>query len=343
MLRASSPRGTATRTQPVRSVARLQTCDAAVSGQSSGGASLFEPRNLASFLLVSLIWGGTWLVIRDQIATVPAQWSISYRFMVATAGMFILVAIRREPLAMPRAGWKWVALLGLLQFVLNFTFVYNAEAYITSGLVAVMFALLMVPNAIFGHFLLGQPIRPAFVLGTLIAAGGIAMLFVHEYRASPASLAEVLVGVAFTVGGILAASGANIVQAMEGAKKLPFLTLLAWAMLAGTLMNTLVAFVQSGLPTYDPRPAYTLGVLYLGLLGSVCTFPLYYRLVREVGAGTAAYSSVLVPVVAMTLSTMFEGFVWSLLPAAGAVLALSGLLVAMRGRPSPPRRATPEP
>ena len=101
--------------------------------------------------------------------------------------------------------------------------------------------------------------------------------------------------------------------------------------------------MQFGPPTYDPRPAYTLGILYLGLLGSVCTFPLYYRLVREVGAGTAAYSSVLVPVVAMTLSTMFEGFVWSLLPAAGAVLALGGLLVAMRWRPSPPGRATPEP
>ena len=313
------------------------------SGAAPGSASLFEPRNLGSFLLVSLIWGGTWLVIRDQLASVPAQWSITYRFVVATLGMFALVALRREPLAMPRGGWGWVVLLGVLQFVLNFTFVYNAERFITSGLVAVMFALLMVPNAIFGKLLLGQPIRREFVIGTAIAACGIALLFVHEYCSSPATLADVLLGVALTAGGIMAASGANIVQAMEGAKRLPFLTLLAWAMAFGTVVNAVLAFLQSGPPIFDPRPAYALGILYLGLLGSVCTFPLYYRLVREVGAGTAAYSSVLVPVVAMVLSTLFEGFVWGPLPAAGAVLALAGLLVAMRGRSAPPRRATPEP
>ena len=74
------------------------------------------------------------------------------------------------------------------------------------------------------------------------------------------------------------------------------------------------------------------------------TFPLYYGLVRKIGAGQAAYSSVIVPVVAMVLSTLFEGFVWGPLPAAGAVITLSGMVIAMRGRASPPpRRATPEP
>nr|WP_137676938.1 EamA family transporter [Parerythrobacter lutipelagi] len=314
----------------------------AQSGQT-GTASLLEPRNFGSFLLVSLIWGGTWLVIRDQLSSVPAQWSITYRFAVAALGMFALVAIRREPLTVPRSGWGWVALLGLLQFVLNFTFVYNAELFITSGLVAVMFALLMVPNAIFGKLLLGQPIRREFVIGTGIAALGIALLFAHEYRASPATLEDVLLGVVLTCGGILAASGANIVQAMDGAKKLPFLTLLAWAMAFGVVVNCAMAWISSGPPVFDPRPEYAAGVVYLGLLGSVCTFPLYYRLVREVGAGTAAYSSVLVPVVAMVLSTLFEGFAWGPLSVAGAVLAMAGLLVAMRGRSAPPRRATPEP
>ncbi len=315
-----------------------------MTGDNRKPASLLDPFNILSFLLVSLIWGGTWLVIRDQLSSVPAQWSITYRFVVATAGMFALVAIRREPLALPRQGRGWIVLLGILQFVLNFTFVYNAERFITSGLVAVMFALLMVPNAIFGKFLLGQPIHRSFVFGTGIAACGIALLFVHEYRSSPATLAEVLLGVGLAFGGIMAASGANIVQAMEGAKRLPFLTMLAWAMAFGTLVNAVFSFAVFGPPTFDTRPSYLGGILFLGLLGSVCTFPLYYRLVREVGAGKAAYSSVLVPVVAMVLSTLFEGFEWSALPAAGAVLALAGLVVALRGRGSPPaKRAMPEP
>jgi len=306
--------------------------------------SLFTPRNFIAFVIVSLIWGGTWLVIRDQIASVPASWSISYRFVIAALGMFALAALRREPLLLVPGGMRWAALLGLFQFTLNFAFVYNAEAYITSGLVAVMFALLVVPNAVLGRIFLHQPITGAFVLGSLVAAIGVALLFAHEWRSSPATLQQVLLGAGLTVGGILSASAANITQAMEGAKKQPFLALLAWAMTIGVLINTVFALATAGPPQFDPRPSYTMGILFLGLAGSVVTFPLYYGLVRKVGAGKAAYSSVIVPVVAMILSTLFEGFVWGPLPAAGAVVTLVGMVVAMRGRATvPPRRATPEP
>ncbi|QZD91667.1 EamA family transporter [Qipengyuania xiapuensis] len=310
----------------------------------TGGESLLAPRNLAAFLLVSLIWGGTWLVIRDQISSVPPSWSITWRFIVAALGMFVLAKLRGEPLGLPREGWRWALALGLFQFSLNFSFVYNAEKFITSGLVAVMFALLVVPNAVLGRIVLGQPIRREFVLGSSIAAIGVAMLFAQEYRASPATLGEVLTGAALTVGGILAASAANIVQAMDGAKRQPLLTLLAWSMVVGVLLNTGFALATQGPPQFDSRPEYALGILYLGLAGSVITFPLYYGLVRKVGAGTAAYSSVIVPIVAMVLSTLFEGFVWGPLPAAGAAITLAGMVVAMRGRAAPPpRRATPEP
>ncbi|MGI8943630.1 MAG: DMT family transporter [Qipengyuania sp.] len=313
-----------------------------MNGQT-GGESLFAPRNFLAFLLVSLIWGGTWLVIRDQLLNVPAQWSITYRFVVASLGMFAFAAFRGEQLWLGREGQKWAVLLGVLQFTLNFTFVYNAERFITSGLVAVMFALLVVPNAVLGRLLLGQAITRAFIAGSGIAAIGVAMLFWQEWRASPATLAEVLLGAGLTVGGILAASCANIVQAMEGAKRQPLLTLLAWAMLWGVAINAVFALATAGLPEFDPRPAYGLGILYLGLAGSVITFPLYYGLVRKVGAGQAAYSSVIVPVVAMVLSTLFEGYRWGPLAIAGAVITLAGMAVAMRTRPAPPRRATPEP
>lgn len=310
----------------------------------SEAESLFTPRNFAAFLLVSLIWGGTWLVIRDQIASVPASWSISYRFVIAALGMFALAALRREPLLLAPGGLRWAMLLGLFQFTLNFAFVYNAESYITSGLVAVMFALLVVPNAVLGRIFLRQPITGAFVLGSAIAAIGVALLFAHEWRSSPATLEEVLLGAALTVGGILSASAANITQAMDGAKRQPFLALLAWSMAIGVAINSAFALATAGAPQYDPRPSYALGILYLGLAGSVVTFPLYYGLVRKVGAGKAAYSSVIVPVVAMVLSTLFEGFVWGPLPIAGAAVTLVGMVVAMRGRATPPpRRATPEP
>lgn len=292
--------------------------------------SLLSPRYLVPFLLVSLIWGGTWLVIRDQIASVPASWSIAYRFIVAAVGMFALAAWQRQSLALDGRGQALAALMGLFQFTLNFTFVYNAEHYVTSGLVAVLFALLMVPNAIMGRMFLGQPITRNFIIGSAIAALGIALLFAHEYRAAPTAPGQVLLGVALTAGGILSASSANILQATSRAKAYPILTLLAWSMLWGVGINSAIALATVGPPQFDLRPGFFLGIAFLGLLGSVVTFPLYYGLVREIGAGKAAYTGVLIPVVAMILSTLFEGFVWSLLAASGALLALIGMVIALR-------------
>ncbi|NNC72237.1 MAG: EamA family transporter [Sphingomonadaceae bacterium] len=302
---------------------------------SDGGAedvSFFTPRILIPFLLVSLIWGSTWIVIKDQITEIPPLWSITYRFIAASAAMFAIVAIRKQPFLLDRRGQFWAICLGISQFMLNFNFVYRAEFYVTSGLVAVMFALLMVPNAILGRIFLGQRINAPFVIGSLIAMAGIAMLFVQEYRIASTGPGAIFIGVAFTAGGILAASVANVLQATDGPKRYPILTLLAWSMLWGMLANATLAVLTAGPPVVEPRLGYFAGLLYLGMIGSAVTFPLYFAMLREIGAARAAYSSVLVPIVAMALSTVFEGYRWSGLAAGGAALALIGLLIAMRAR-----------
>ena len=298
--------------------------------------SLLSPRILIPFLLVSLIWGSTWLVIKDQISTVPPSWSVSYRFIIAAAAMFALVAYKRLSFRLDRTGYLFALILGLFQFSFNFNFVYNAELFITSGLVAVLFALLMVPNALMGRIFLGHKISGAFLGGSAIA--GIALLFWHEYRASPARLEQVLIGAALAFGVIMSASIANVMQAGQRLKSYPIITVLAWAMLFGALINVVLSWVTVGPPVYETRAAYWGGIVYLGVIGSVVTFPLYFSMIREIGPGKAAYSSVLVPVVAMILSTIFEDYVWTWLPAGGAVLAMLGLIVALRARkPKTPR------
>jgi len=300
--------------------------------------AVLSARVLLPFLLVSLIWGSTWLVIKDQISDVPASWSIAYRFAVAAIGMFVLARLRGVPLRIGGYGQRIALALGLFQFIANFQFVYRAEAHITSGLVAVLFAMLMVPNALLGRIFLGHRINAAFLGGSAIALAGIALLFVQEYRVMPAGLDAIALGLGLTSCGILSASIANVMQSIPRVKAMPILALLAWAMLWGSLGNALFAWIIAGPPPFDPRPGYLAGVLYLGLIGSVVTFPLYFALIRDIGPARAAYSSVVVPVVAMILSTAFEGYRWSLLAGAGAALALLGLVVAMQARrPRTPR------
>lgn len=298
---------------------------------AGGPVSFWNPRILGPFALVALIWGSTWLVIKDQVGSVPASWSVTWRFAVAAAGVLLLALARGESLRLDRRGHRLAMLLGLLQFVCNFQFVYRAEQHVTSGIVAVLFALLLVPNALFARLFLGQPLTRGFLAGSAIAIAGIALLLLHEVRTAPVG-DEALLGLLFTFCGILSASGANVLQASEAARTRPMLAVLFWAMVWGVAIDAAFAWTIYGPPRIDLRPGYLLGIAYLGVMGSVVTFPLYFQLVRELGPGRAAYNGVVVPVIAMLLSTLFEGYRWSALAIAGSMLAMVGLLVALRAR-----------
>ncbi|WP_326523833.1 DMT family transporter [Sphingomonas sp.] len=287
---------------------------------------------LVPFGIVTVIWGSTWLVIVGQLGVVPPSWSVAYRFVVAGVAMLAWAAWRGELVRLDARGWAFALALAVGQFVLNFNFVYRAESYITSGLVAVVFALLLVPNAVFARIFLGQRMGVQLLVGSGIAIVGVALLFLHEVRTSPGGTAALMTGLGFTLAGILSASSANILQGTATAKRYPMIGTLGVAMLIGAAIDAAYAWATTGPPVFPASPAYWAGVLYLGIAASAIAFPLYFGVLRIIGPAKAAYSGVLVPVIAMLLSTLFEGYRWSLLAGAGAALAMVGLVVALRAR-----------
>jgi drug/metabolite transporter (DMT)-like permease len=287
---------------------------------------------LIPFAIVTLIWGSTWLVIRDQVSSVPPSWSVTYRFLVAGLAMGVTALIRGERLSLDARGWLFALAIGVSQFCLNFNFVYRAEEHITSGLVAVVFALLLVPNALMARLFLGQRLGRQLVAGSGVAIAGITLLFVHEARVDPHGGHAALVGICLTLAAILSASSANVLQATQTARRYPMVSTLALAMLLGAAIDAVVAFLLSGPPVIEPRATYFAGILYLGLFGSAIAFTLYFTMLRVIGPAKAAYSSVIVPVIAMLLSTLFEGYRWTPLAVAGGVLTLIGLVIALRAR-----------
>ncbi|HVU31084.1 MAG TPA: DMT family transporter [Sphingomicrobium sp.] len=286
------------------------------------------------FIVFTAIWGSTWIVIRGQLGIVPPQWSVTYRFVIAAIAMAVVAAFKGESLRIGRKGLLAAIFLGFTQFCINFDAVYLAERHITSGVVATVFALLLIPSSFFSWAFLGHHPTKRFVWSSLVAVAGIGLLFAHELRAHSASAPQVVAGIALTFVGMLGASIANVVQARPEIRRFPLFALLAWSMAAGALIDGLIAFILTGPPVLDPRPVYWAGLLYLALAASVLTFSLYYPVIRRIGPAKTAYSSVIVPIIAMGFSTWLEHYRWTPLAVAGAILALGGMAGALsRSRP----------
>ncbi|HEX8388544.1 MAG TPA: EamA family transporter [Sphingomonas sp.] len=287
---------------------------------------------LVPFGIVVLIWGSTWIVIADQIGTVPPQWSVAYRFIVAGLTMAGVAWWRGDRWPRDARGLGFAFCLGLFQFCLNFNFVYQAERFVTSGLVAVVFALMLVPNALLGRVFLGQKLGRQLLLGSAVAVTGIALLFAHEARVDPNGPGQVMLGVGLTLLGVLSASVTNVMQGSATARAYPMASMLAAGMLMGAAIDAAAAWAIAGPPVFEARLGYLAGVLYLGVFASAVAFTLYFGIIRVIGPAKAAYNSVVVPVIAMLLSTVFEDYRWSWLAAAGGLLAGVGLVIALTAR-----------
>jgi len=209
-----------------------------------------------------------------------------------------------------------------------------AERHITSGVVATVFALLLIPSSLLGWAFLGHKPTVRFFWSSAVAVGGIVLLFLHELGEHPANGRAIVAGIGLTLLGMVSASAANVLQARPEVRRFSLVPMLAWSMALGALIDAVIALVLDGAPVLDHRPTYWAGLLYLALAASVLTFSLYYPVVRIIGPAKAAYSSVLVPIIAMAFSTAFEGYRWTPTTVVGALLALGGMVGALsRERP----------
>ncbi len=296
--------------------------------KKNGHISGIDFTTVAEFALVTVIWGSTWLVIKGQLGTVPPVWSVAYRFAIAAVALTLATVVTGR--------WRWLSwrghgfalMVGVAQFALNFNLVYAAETRLASGLVALVFALLVIPNTIFSAIFLKTSITRRFVIGTIVGVAGLLLLFAHDITNSTSG-SEIGLGLLLVTCAVLSASLANVLQAGKLARSLPSLPTLAIAMSYGAVIDAIFASMIAGRPSIDLRPEYWAGLVYLALAASVIAFSVYYRLIRRIGPGPASYTSILVPVIALSLSTLFEAYQWTPSAAAGAFLALTGLIIAL--------------
>jgi drug/metabolite transporter (DMT)-like permease len=266
--------------------------------------------NIALYLTTVLIWGTTWIAIKFQLGVVAAPVSIAYRFWIAALVLMLILLVRRQQILPPRSAWRYLLAQGLALFCCNFLCFYYATMWVPSGLVAVVFSTAPIWNAINGRLFMNRPIRPQVLGGAVLGLAGIVMLFLPSMQGHWND-SGMLAGLGLALLGTLCFSTGNLLSSrMQALGMQPWLTN-TWAMLCGATILTLGALAL-GMPfNFDPSPRYVGALLYLAVPGSVVAFTAYLLLVGRIGPDRAAYCTVLFPVVALTVSTVFEGYQWS--------------------------------
>ncbi|HEY4973911.1 MAG TPA: DMT family transporter [Steroidobacteraceae bacterium] len=176
--------------------------------------------NLALYTVAVLIWGSTWLVIKFQLGVVPPMVSVVWRFALAAVMLLAFSLLQRRPLRFSARDHLWIALQGVLLFGINYAGVYLSEQYLTSGLVAVVFSIVVFMNAAGMWLFFSMPVRPATIVAALVGVAGVALVFWPEMLRFSNS-GQQYRGVAFALGATAVASLGNMVATRIHRRALP--------------------------------------------------------------------------------------------------------------------------
>ena len=291
--------------------------------------SLMPTSTLQLFSICVLIWGSTWMAITFQLGAVAPEMSVGYRFLLASAALFAYCRWRGLPLAFRFRQHLDFALFGTCMFCLGYILVYYAETQLVSGLVAVGYSLSPMFNMLAARVCFGTPMSRRVAFAALFGVAGISCIFWPEFGHLSASRSAAW-GALLTLLSVLFSSAGSMAALRNQKRGYSTWSSMAWGMLYGGALALAIG-VASGRPlAFGPDLGYLLSLLYLALLGSVVTFACYITLIGRIGAARAAYVGVMVPIVALAMSFLFEKFAWGWLTSAGVALSVTGNVLMLR-------------
>ena len=284
---------------------------------------------LQLFFAAVAIWGSTWLAITFQLGKVAPEASVFYRFLLASAILFVFCLARRLPLRYRPMQHAWIALLGVLMFSVSYIFVYYAEQHVVSGLVAVGYSASPLLGLIGMRVFFGKPMSRLLILGSILGMVGIALVFYPEFARLQGDR-DTALGALHTIAAVLVSALGAMVAHRTQQDELPLWQTMAWGMFYGSMFSLGVTLATGKSLDFVPSAGYVLSLVYLAVLGSVLAFAAYLTLLRRVGAARAGYIGVMVPIVALVISAAFEGFRWHPLTWAGIAVTVAGNVLILR-------------
>jgi drug/metabolite transporter (DMT)-like permease len=297
------------------------------------------------FISACLIWGSTFFAITLQLGQVAPAVSVVYRFGLSAAVLFAWCLARGDRLLMPWRTQRWMFLQGCATFGLSYICTYTSEQYLVSGLVAVLFALMVFWNPICSRIAFGTPLTWRTWSAAAVAMCGVSLLFSPSISGAWHELlsggnGHFLLGLGLALTATLASSVGNVIVVKVREQSANVLLTMAWSMLWGSLLVAAWVLLSGQSFTLPVTLTYWGGLLYLSLFGSVIAFAAYFTLIHRIGSHKAVYIGVVTPVISVLLSIQLEHFRPTAIEWAGMILCLSSVAWALKSdAPAPAPQA----
>jgi drug/metabolite transporter (DMT)-like permease len=296
-------------------------------------------RVIAAFTTLCVVWSSTWLAIKIGLGDLPPVSFAAIRFVIAFV-VLVAVSIGRVPLLpKARADWMLLAFTGVLMFAINYGLLFWGELHVSSGLAAVLQAMIPVAGMVFAHWLLpAEPMRWQQVGGAALAIGGVALICGRLFNHG--GVLAFWGGLGIFLGGVNAAFS-NVLLKRRALDLAPAM-IAAWQMFFGSIPLVSLGLFLDGNPMRFHWSGLALFcLLYLAIIGSALTFLLLYWLLPRMQVNKLQTIALITPPGAVMLGWLLGGEKFSPWSLAGGALVLAGVWIIFR-RPEQGTANAPE-
>ena len=267
--------------------------------------------NFILFGIILFCWSPTWYLIKFQLGYVDPLVSVFYRFLMASIIIFIYLLIKKKNLKFSLNYHLWFLFFGICLYSLNYVFFYLSNTYLISAFPAIVFSTVVIMNILGEAFYFKKKPSLKTLTGATIGMIGIAIIFNNEIFNFSLSNGTHL-GLLLALIGTFFASTGNMVHQRNLNNNFPLIETIAYSMFYGSLATLFIIQIKGTELLFEYTFSYIASLAYLSIVGSIFAFIFYLKLLERVGAGRAGYVGVIMPVLALLISTVFENLEWQI-------------------------------
>jgi drug/metabolite transporter (DMT)-like permease len=261
--------------------------------------------NLILFTVTLFCWSPTWYLIKFQLGYVDPLVSVFYRFVAASLIIFVYLMIKRKSLKFSFNQHIWFLFFGTCLYSMNYVFFYTSNTYLVSAFPAIVFSTVVIMNILGEWFYFKKKPTAKTLIAATIGMIGIIIIFNKEiFNFSLSNNTHI--GLFLALLGTFCASTGNMIHQRNLNNNFPLIQTIAFSMLYGSLITLLIIQLNNTELLFEFTFKYIASLTYLSVFGSIFAFIFYLKLLEKVGPGRAGYVGVVMPVIALLISIIFE-------------------------------------